>query len=228
MSATARRTSLETSVGRLSAAFDGPDDADALVVLAHGAGARLDGEFMSTVAEGLGRRSMLVCRFNFLYAEQDRKGPDRGPILEDTWRAVLEALADVARDKSLILGGKSMGGRIASHVVADGATADGLVFLGYPLHPPGKPGRLRDEHLARIPVPMLFVEGTRDPFCPLETLHAVLQRLEADAEVAPIDGGDHSFKVRRSSGRTTQQAWREVTDAAAAWIEARIERPRAS
>lgn len=111
-----------------------------------------------------------------------------------------------------------MGGRIASHVSANGIDVDGLVFFGYPLHPPGRPERLRDEHLYKVDAPMLFVEGTRDPFCPLATLESVRGKIGARTDLVVIDDGDHSFKVRKSSGRTTQDAWTELVDKSAEWI----------
>ena len=158
-----------------------------------------------------------MCRFNFAYQEQGRRSPDRAPVLEATYREVLDSLAKEREGKRLIAGGKSMGGRIASQVAAGGYELDGLLYLGYPLHPPGKPERIRDEHLYGITAPMLFVEGTRDPFCPLETLAGVRSRIPR-AELAVIDGGDHSFKVPKSSGRSTAQAWDEVVARATEWV----------
>lgn len=110
-----------------------------------------------------------------------------------------------------------MGGRISSHVVSAGLKVDGLVFLGYPLHPPGRPDRVRDQHLYSIDSPMLFVQGTRDPFCPLNTLDNVRSKIPAPTEVAVIDDGDHSFKVRKSSGRSTMDAWTEAVGAVTNW-----------
>jgi uncharacterized protein len=207
---------VRTEAGDISLAYTGEDDASVVVVLAHGAGAGLDGDFLTTVATGLAQRGALVCRFNFPYAERGRKAPDREPVLEATWQRVLEHIAEDGRRR--VLGGKSMGGRIASHVVASGAPCDGLLFLGYPLHPPGKPDRLRVAHLAAISAPLLFVAGTRDPFCPRRTLEATVARLGGRIEIAFIEGGDHSFRVRRGSGRTTEQAWTEVTSASWSWI----------
>jgi predicted alpha/beta-hydrolase family hydrolase len=207
---------VRTEAGDISLAYTGEDDASVVVVLAHGAGAGLDGDFLTTVATGLAQRGALVCRFNFPYAERGRKAPDREPVLEATWQRVLEHIAEDGRRR--VLGGKSMGGRIASHVVASGAPCDGLLFLGYPLHPPGKPDRLRVAHLAAISAPLLFVAGTRDPFCPRPTLEATVARLGGRIEIAFIEGGDHSFRVRRGSGRTTEQAWTEVTSASWSWI----------
>src|SRR5918996_9449 len=215
----AHRTEVETGTTRVSVALDGPEGSPALVVLAHGAGAGLDSDFMVAIGDELTARGLIVARFNFPYVERGRRSPDRAEVLEATFQDVIEHLDEARRRRKLVLGGKSLGGRIASHVVAGGADADGLVFLGYPLHPPGKPERIRDAHLRTISVPMLFVEGTRDPFCPLETLEEVRSRLKAPTEVAVIEGGDHSLKVRASSGRTAPQAWAEAGDAVASWLD---------
>lgn len=207
--------------GAVRGLIQGPEEAETVLVLAPGAGAPMTHEFMEVVATGLADRSLRVCRFDFLYAQAGRRAPDRQEVLEATFSAVLEGLVDRLRPQRLIAGGKSMGGRIASHVVAAGAAVDGLVFHGYPLHPPGRPEKLRDGHLYEIiDVPMLFVEGTRDPFCPLDTLERVRASLRAPTEVAVIADGDHSFRVRKSSGRSTPEAWIEVVDRTASWIEA--------
>lgn len=208
---------VETPHGPLSVLRDGPANARTTVVLAPGAGADMHHPFMQTVAEGLADEGHAVVRFNFVYAERGRRAPDKQPVLEETYRTVLGSLDAADR---VVIGGKSMGGRIASHIVATGTPTDGLLFLGYPLHPPGKPERIRDAHLHDISIPMLFIEGTRDPFCPLETLERVRGELTAPTQLAVIDDGDHSFKVRKSSGRSTDDALREVIDAAARWIEA--------
>ena len=118
----------------------------------------------------------------------------------------------------MVLGGKSMGGRIASNIAASGSAVEGLVFFGYPLHPPGRPERIRDAHLKDITCPMLFIEGTRDPFCPLDTLKKVLAKVPAATSTHVIEGGDHSFKVPKSSGRSTDDAWDEVVDAAGGFL----------
>lgn len=173
---------------------------------------------MEKVAAGLGSSGLLVARFNFIYLEQGKRSPDRQPVLEETYRSAVEQLTSILGSRRLVLGGKSMGGRIASHVVAGGFVADALVFLGYPLHPPGRPDRIRDKHLHDVGVPMLFVEGTRDPFCPLETLDNVRGRLSQETDLVVIEDGDHSFKVRKSSGRSTDEALAEVVDAVSTWI----------
>jgi uncharacterized protein len=210
---------IDTSGGPVSALWDGPRAGATLVVLAPGAGADMRADFMEHFARRLSERGATVCRFNFLYSERGRKTPDRQPVLETTYREVLEfALRDERPDR-VVLGGKSMGGRIASHIVAGGVEVDGLAFLGYPLHPPGKPERIRDAHLRDIAVPMLFIEGTRDPFCPLETLDRVRNQLDAPTEVFVVEDGNHSLKVRSSSGRSTPQAWDEAATALAHWID---------
>lgn len=176
--------------------------------------------FMTYFAESFGGHGICAHRFNFLYTESGRKAPDRQAILEATFAAVVLHIRSSLDPAVLMLGGKSMGGRIASHIVAAETPADGLIFLGYPLHPPGRPERLRSTHLSDIAVPMLFVEGTRDPFCPLETLDRVRTQLTAPTTVAVINDGDHSFKVRKSSGRSTEDAWDEAVAAVVGWIEA--------
>jgi predicted alpha/beta-hydrolase family hydrolase len=210
--------SLAVSGGDISLVLTGDRaSAQTLVVLGHGAGSGLDSEFMAFFAERLGAAGLVVARFNFLYMEQGRKVPDRQPVLERTYREVVEHLTKSHAGLPLVIGGKSMGGRIASHV-ATTTSVDGLVFLGYPLHPPGRPDRMRDAHLSDVKAPMLFVEGTRDPFCPLDTLESVRARLPHSSLVI-IEDGDHSFKVRKSSGRSTQDAWVEAVSAIASWVK---------
>jgi len=208
---------IETSAGPLSTRYDGPDDARCVLILAHGAGAGMDHPFMSHVATGIAPQGVRVVRFNFRYQEAGRKAPDRTAVLEAAFRAVVDE--EVSPDRLVVLGGKSMGGRIASHLVAQGTRAAGLLFLGYPLHPPGRPDRLRTAHLLEITTPMLFVEGTRDPFCPLETLEEVRASITAPSSVAVIEDGDHYFKVRKSSGRDTAAAWDEVVAVSSGWLE---------
>jgi predicted alpha/beta-hydrolase family hydrolase len=214
-------TAIDTPAGRVSALADGPPDAPGLI-LGHGAGAGIRSDFMEFVASELAARAVRVMRFNFAYIEARKKTPDRQPVLEATYGAVVEHVRREERPQRLFLGGKSLGGRIASHVVAGGLAAGGLVFLGYPLHPPGRPDRLRSAHLNQISVPMLFVEGTRDPFCPLETLEKVGADFTAPVEIAVIDNGDHSLRVRKSSGRSTEEAWGEAVEQVANWIKRQV------
>lgn len=213
------RSTLTTSAGDISLVVDGPKKSQALLVLAHGAGAPLDSDFMEFFAQALTTKTRAVARFNFSYMEQGRRSPDRQPVSEKTYGEVIEHLRASLSPKTLFIGGKSYGGRMASHVAAAGTKVDGLVFLGYPLHAPGRPDRIRDSHLTDVSCPMVFVAGTRDPFCPLETLAKVMKKLAASTELIVVEDGDHSLKVRKSSGRSTEQAWSDAADAIETWLE---------
>lgn len=216
MSATSREHEVDTAHGPVPLLVDEPASPTGTIVLAHGAGGGMRSEFMAAIARGLSDRGWRAVRFDFPYMAAGRKAPDRAPVLESSFKAVLEDVR--AGGAPLVAGGKSMGGRIASLVAAQGVELSGLVYLGYPLHPPGRPERIRDAHLYEIDVPMVFVEGTRDPFCPLGTLEAVREKLPASSLVV-IGDGDHSFKVRKSSGRTTADAWAEVVDRVSEWLD---------
>ncbi|MDP9067659.1 MAG: alpha/beta fold hydrolase [Actinomycetota bacterium] len=206
-----------TSVGDVSVVVDGTVTDDVLI-LAHGAGAGMHHPFMERVAHSLAAGDIAVARFNFVYAQQGRKAPDRQAILEETYSAVVDRVRSRLSPRRLFLGGKSMGGRIATHLSATGETCDGVVLLGYPLHPPGRPERIRDAHLYELNVPILLVEGTRDPFCPLVTLERVRSKMKAPTSLLVIEGGDHAFNVRRSSGRTTDDALAELVAGVRCWI----------
>jgi hypothetical protein len=199
--------------GEVSGVWHRPaEGASTGLVLGHGAGHGMQARLLIDVADALAGRGIAVLRFNFPYAEEGRKAPDPQARLEAcSWGVAKEAAAVVER---LWLGGKSLGGRIASHIVADGFPAAGLVFLGYPLHPPGKPEKIRDVHLRRIAVPMLFLQGTRDPFAKPELLRSTLAKLPS-ARLVEIAGGDHSFKV---SGRPPADVTREVVEAIAGFL----------
>jgi uncharacterized protein len=207
------KTAFDWGEGTVSGAWHRPNrPARTALVLAHGAGHGMDTRLLIDVAEALAERDIAVLRFNFPYAEVDRRSPDPQPRLEASYLAVATIVAkDFVR---VYLGGKSMGGRIASHIVADGFRAAGLVFLGYPLHPPGQPARIRDAHLRGIDVPMLFLQGTRDPFATPELLHQTVEGLPT-ARLVEIYGGDHSFKVR---GRSPTDVNSELVDAISAFL----------
>ena len=168
----------------------------ATLVVAHGAGAGIDHPFMGGFCRAIADAKVATMRFNFPYIERGRRSPDPERVLRETWLAAFAAANTKARGGPVLAGGKSLGGRIASMCVADGMPAAGLVFLGYPLHPPGKPERARDEHLYRIDVPMLFLEGTADPFANRDVLTRVLRKLGDRATLIEVEGGDHSFNVR--------------------------------
>jgi uncharacterized protein len=199
--------------------------ASGLLVLAHGAGADQRHRVLKTLASGIAARGVDVVTFNFLYTEQRRRTPDRAPVLEDTWTAVINAIAaDLPPSTRLAIGGKSMGGRIASQVLAQRpdtpqwARVSGLVLLGYPLHPPGKPDQLRTAHLPQLRVPVLLVQGTRDAFGTREEVLPVFQALPTRVDVELIEQGDHSFAVPKSSGVTEADVLARVCDRVASWI----------
>lgn len=197
--------------------FDGPDGGPVLV-LAHGAGAPMDSPFMNAMAAGLGARGVRVVRFEFPYMRVrreagERRPPDREPVLLETWRSVIERLGGAA---GLVLGGKSMGGRMAS-LVADAVGARGLVCLGYPFHPPGKPERTRTAHLERLRTPALIVQGTRDPLGSREDVAGY--RLAPGIRIVWLEDGDHSFKPRVSSGRTERGHLEEAVAAVAGFVD---------
>ena len=181
------------------------------LVLANGAGADMDSDFQRYFTAELGRH-MLVANFNFLYQEQGRKAPDRPALLEETYLAVLAALMKKTGLKSgdIAIGGKSMGGRIAARV-ADRAQPAALVYLGYPLHAPGKQDKLRDEAIRAVKVPQLFLSGDRDPFADPALLRKTVKKIKK-AELVVVPGGEHSFKVLKKSGLDQDQV---LSDAAA-------------
>jgi predicted alpha/beta-hydrolase family hydrolase len=164
---------------------------------------------------------LLSVKFNFPYKEMGRKAPDRMPLLENTWRAVIRAVRDDPKlaPKHLYLAGKSMGGRVASHLAAQGQACDGLIFLGYPLHPAKQIDKQRMEHWANLPSPVLFVQGTRDALCDLDVLKAELPRIPAPVTLHVVEGGDHSFKVPKSLGRSQDGVWQDVGTAVTVWIK---------
>jgi predicted alpha/beta-hydrolase family hydrolase len=192
---------------------DGPPDAARTVVLAHGAGAAMDSPFLARFARGLAAGGLRVVRFEFPYMERRRAGrrsgaPDPAPVLCERWRSVIEALGG---GPALVIGGKSLGGRIAS-MVADETRAAGLVCLGYPFHPPGRPERLRTAHLRDLATRALFVQGERDPFGGRDEVAAY--DLSPSIRVHFLADGDHSFEPRARSGRTLEDNMEEAIAAA--------------
>jgi predicted alpha/beta-hydrolase family hydrolase len=197
--------------------FDGPDAAPLTLVLAHGAGGPMDSGFMTKVARGVAERGFRVARFEFPYMHARRLGakrgaPDREPVLRECWLSTIQKLGGGGR---LAIGGKSMGGRIAS-MVADQASVRGLVCLGYPFHPPGKPERLRTAHLAGLATPALILQGERDPFGTREDVAGYT--LSPAIRIHWIEGGDHSFKPPAKSGRTEAGNVQEAIAAAAEFL----------
>jgi hypothetical protein len=191
-----QRGALGESRSAVSAVWIAPDDAVAWLVMAHGAGAGMDHPFLVGFCRAMADAGVATARFNFHYANAGRRSPDPEASLRAAWIEAFDGVRAMAGELPVLAGGKSLGGRIASMCVADGMPAAGLVFLGYPLHPPGKPERIRDEHLYRIRVPMLFLHGTGDPFARSELLRTVVDRIGDLATLHDVEGGDHSFNVR--------------------------------
>jgi predicted alpha/beta-hydrolase family hydrolase len=204
--------------GHVSGVYARPDGADATLVVAHGAGAGMDHPFMVGFTRAVNDLGLATLRFNFLYMEAGKRAPDRAPLAVEAWRAAFDAAAARAGAAEPVwAGGKSFGGRMASMAVTEGMPAVGLIFLGYPLHPPGKPERVRAEHLSSIEVPMLFLQGTRDPFASAEVLRPTLAALGDRATYHPIQDGGHSFEVPGTK-RDPRQAAADVAPAVAEFI----------
>lgn len=192
------------------------------VITAHGAGNDMENELLVAFTEGLANAGYPALRFNFPYKEKGLKAPDSQGKLEDTWMAVchyFQESSEVSVDK-IIAAGKSMGGRVASQLIAvKKLPVDGLILLGYPLHPAGDHSKIRDAHLYNIELPMLFFAGTRDSLCDLKKLQNVLKKLSAPWELEIIEGGDHSFHVPKSMGIKDYEIYERIVKTARQWIE---------
>ena len=192
------------------------------VILAHGAGNDMNHPLLVSLSQGLAKAGYLTLRFNFLYREKGRKRPDGQNILEKTWLSVYQFLQDHPRyrPEKIMAAGKSMGGRVAAQMVAEGLLpVTHLIFLGYPLHPPGRKEKLRDSHFDLIETPMLFFAGTRDSLCDLSALNRVLERLSASWELQIIEGGDHSFRVPKSAGRSQKEIYEQILQKTLSWLK---------
>jgi hypothetical protein len=189
---------------------------DAVLVLAHGAGAGQAHPFMVAAARGLAARGLTVVTFDFPYMRARRKVPDKAPALEAAFREVIEVARGLRRATRLFIGGKSMGGRMATHLGAQGEPVQGIIALGYPLHPPGKPDQLRTAHLPAIRVPVLIVQGERDPFGTPAELEPALATMSAPVTLHVVSGGDHSLGVK---GRKVDEGLAPVLDVIAGWVD---------
>jgi predicted alpha/beta-hydrolase family hydrolase len=208
--------------GQVSALLDRLSDARWLLALAHGAGAGMRHAFMNDIVRRLGARGVATFRYQFPYMERGAGRPDPQPVLLECVRSAIAAAHDAASDLPLIAGGKSMGGRMTSNAAAEGPLAGvrGLVFFGFPLHPPGAPGTSRAKHLDDVTVPMLFLQGTRDTFAGLDLLSPVVEKLGPRATIHVIDGADHSFGVLKRTGRTNADVLDELAKTVVEWADA--------
>ena len=205
-----------------------PAGARALLVLAHGAGAGMDHAFMTQAADGLAGHGVATLRYQFPYMESGSRRPDPPAVLEATVRSAAAAGAAAAPDLPLFAGGKSMGGRMTSRAAAAGAGLDarGIVLVGFPLHGAGKPpGTERGAHLEEVPMPMLFLQGTRDALAALDLMRGVCANLPRST-LHVVEGADHGFHVLKRSGRTDAMVMEELTSVTARWIEALVTRRR--
>jgi predicted alpha/beta-hydrolase family hydrolase len=206
---------------RVSGLLQAPPQARACYVLAHGAGAGMTHPFMAAAAAGIGERGIATLRYQFPYMERGSKRPDSPKLAQATVRAAVAAAHDALPKLPLIAGGKSFGGRMTSQAqaLAPLPNVAGLAFLGFPLHPAGKPSAERGKHLFDVKIPMLFLQGTRDTLAALDQLEPLCKSLGERATLRLFADADHSFHVPARSGRTDTQVRDEMLDALAAWID---------
>ena len=208
--------------GFVSALWHRPPDARWLLVLGHGAGAGMRHPSMEVLAGRLAAAGVATLRYQFPYMEAGRRRPDPPGRLHAAVRRAAETARELAPDLRLLVGGRSMGGRMASQAAARGLLegVEGLIFFGFPLHPAGKPGTERAEHLREVEIPMLFLQGTRDKLADLELLRPVCDELGRRATLHVVDGADHSFHVLKRSGRTDDEVLDELVERSVGWVDA--------
>jgi predicted alpha/beta-hydrolase family hydrolase len=194
------------------------ESSNIVFVCAHGAGGSMNDRGMLALSKALTKRGIDIVRFNFLYKAKGSGRPDPMPRLQSCYEAVVGRVRDELRPTRLLIGGRSMGGRAASMMTANGFSCDGLMLYAYPLHPAGQPEKLRDAHLPSIEVPVICFNGTRDALCTPELMMKALEPVKTKWDMHWIEGADHSFHVLKSSGRTDAQVMDEIGDATAAWI----------
>jgi len=213
--------SAELRVGEVSGLLLRPKDARLLYVLAHGAGAGMRHPFLESISQRLAEQGIATLRYQFPYMERRSRRPDPPAVAAATVRAAVAEAARIAPDLPLVAGGKSFGGRMTSTAQAEEPLPGvrGLVFLGFPLHPPGRPDDKRAEHLAHVQVPMLFLQGTRDDFAALKLLQPLVKRLGERATLHLVEGGDHSFRVLTKSGRSEGEVMGEVVSTIVEWAD---------
>jgi uncharacterized protein len=209
------------NAGGVSGILLRPQKAESLLVLAHGAGAGMNHPFMQSLATELAAANVATLRFQFLYMEQQRKIPDRPPVLTAAILAAVHAASKAAPDLPLFAGGKSLGGRMTSLAAAERGLdgVRGLIFFGFPLHPPNQPGTKRAEHLREVNLPMLFFQGTRDRLADLALLRPICAELGARVRLDVIDTSDHSFHVLKSSAKTDQDILRDLARTVSTWTQ---------
>jgi len=203
----------------MSALFDQPAKPRSLLVLAHGAGAGMAHPFLEALSGELNSAGIATLRYQFPYMEKRRKIPDKPAVLTAAVRAAVDKAKELAPNLPLFAGGKSMGGRMTSTAASEHPLEGvrGLVFFGFPLHPPNRPGTKRADHLSRVTVPMLFLQGTRDAFADLQLLRPICAQLGSRATLEVVEGADHSFHVLKASGKSDAEVLRGLAGSAASW-----------
>jgi len=198
-----------------------PDNPKALMVLAHGAGAGMEHRFMTTMADNLAQQKIGTLRYNFPYMQQGRRSPGSPAIAEATVRAGVEKAREIAPDQILLVGGKSYGGRMSSQAQSKSPlnSVSGLVFFGFPLHAPGKPGDSRGAHLSDIEIPMLFLQGSRDKLANLDLLSPLLKSQGEKSTLVVVEGADHGFNMLKSASKTADEVQVELAEITADWLE---------
>lgn len=215
--ASSERFTLQVDGADFTCAYSRPDGVTATVAIAHGAGAGMDHPFLIGFSDALNEAGLATLRFNFPYMDQGRRFPDRPPKAIAAWRQVMASAEERSDGEPVWASGKSFGGRMASMAVAEGMSAAGLAFLGYPLHPPGKPEKIRDEHLYGVEAPMLFLQGSHDTFAQKDLLEAVIAKLGGRATLQSVPDADHSFAVKGTK-RSPQEIGASLAPVVASFI----------
>lgn len=220
----AKRKSLKIEVegaGEVSALLNRPPDARWILALAHGAGAGMSHPFLEHLSSALADVGIATLRYQFPYMEARRRVPDRPDVLTVTVGAAVRTASEQGAGLPLLAGGKSMGGRMSSQAAAEGLLEGvaGLVFFGFPLHPPNRPGTKRADHLAKVPMPMLFLQGTRDAFADLKLLRPIIAKVWPRATLHLFEDADHSFHVPKKSGKTDADILSELAEVTSSWSD---------
>jgi predicted alpha/beta-hydrolase family hydrolase len=223
--ATDLRVHVSNSIGEVSAFLLRPPQAWVLYVLAHGAGAGMRHAFLDNVCAALASQGVATFRYQFPYLESGRRRPDPSTVLETTVRAAVSKAGEIVPELPVIAGGKSLGGRMTSAAAASQPLGGvkGLVFLGFPLHPPGQPGTRRADHLDRVDLPMLFLQGTRDAFARLDLITGVCRNLGQRASLHLLDGADHSFALSKRAARTSSHVMEWLAGTVVSWSRSLLE-----
>lgn len=215
---------LNDKLGKITAGVNEASRPQAVLILAHGAGAGMHHPFMSDLARGIANEDIHVIRFNFPYMEQGRKSPGSPKANIETWRLVVDHIASMYQGLSIFISGKSYGGRMASHLMVESSSdaVKGIIYYGFPLHAPGRDSKDRASHLPEIKVPQLFLQGSKDKLANIDLMNEVVGGL-SNVELEVIQDGDHSFKVPKKSGKTNEEVMNHLIQKSADWIKSHLD-----